>query len=756
MQHSMQLVIRPGFGVATFPAMCYDLVAEAAWKRAVQQGLVVGMERISFKDDSKTEAAVRLTHTSQFPSGGVNSVTAWNVQVGGNYLTNPTDSLGYGTCLAWEDYNPNDIAMISSTGFQIDANGFWNICLFIPKPTKAQLIKVFQIRFGGYQIQIDNGKFYGMWITNQWTQDVEDTINAYQAQSSLTSDEQDYINTNLPLIYQDYKHIDLGSSELFYNQPFILTFMPEACGRANIILEGKRERSHENTLITGSRQDGILWNAGPVTLRTYGGGFIWQVGNPLFALAGSLRYNFSTYPYDASTLPFAESNPAGQITSFGAQISITQGALNYFTEQLTLSVTSDGTYTPFIYALQLLIDPVIGTRPTTTLWDSSVNQDAGGNVIMEIQPKFDGFDRKRSYEVTLRDVQGATEPTWGLFSFYEQCYATIYIDGSLVMSNGLITGSRQEDMGNAVPYQSRPSATNPGTTVTLTCVDGWFILDEFELTTDPILDRLNLADATIVILKTVGYQPSDYANITPGTGPVLPAAVPGEKPAIRNAIRAKAGQWLRDLYQRYGQGTCLYQNSYGVWGVAGLATPSGTLATYAGQPAVYQAVPSLNNSDTASGRLAILNKLNMVRDISEFYNSFYQEGATNPLTGAALTAVYTDQASAYGPMNQPNVVNWLGRIRLYHSERDEALRTQGQVNAVCRSLKTFYFRGCLFFEILTYFQPACQPRDLIYICPGGSTPETAWAAEIVSLNRASAFEDIMEFRARVLGLGAIS
>ena len=152
--------------------------------------------------------------------------------------------------------------------------------------------------------------------------------------------------------------------------------------------------------------------AGRATEHPLGGrSVLLQCGAPLFARSGTLTLT------DRLRLPGRQPGRPGLQHERRPEPVVNGGQLERRHQRRRRDLRPDGNtqwrrHADAVFRLgaQALIAAGTPVTTTTVLWDSDDNHDAGGSPIVEVSPSFDGYDRKRQYTVTIRDVRGASFP----------------------------------------------------------------------------------------------------------------------------------------------------------------------------------------------------------------------------------------------------------------------------------------------------------------------------------------------------------
>jgi hypothetical protein len=480
-------------------------------------------------------------------------------------------------------------------------------------------------------------------------------------------------------------------------------------------------------------------------------------------------------------------------TLHGTTITVGEDQFTNEIENYVQLDTSDDQYTPFFYTLYALIPA--GTRGGQALGGSGVSFDsatagaqdwnggftygagaivwyggtawvslqnnntnqtpgAGGlvpywmetalpSIILDVQPEFDGEQTRLQYRVVLLDQNGA--PLEALHNNYdgvnyptlENRLADLIIAGVTQIKDGFIKKAEEKNQRAATPNAARSQVTHWYSEVHLTVCDQWAVLDDDLMLDDPVGDGMYLCDYVRLVLQGAGIGAGNMSGIrdstdrfvsTP-TGRRLPGAALGEPPCIRpRSGTTKRGEFLRELLDRWGLGHALFIDGSGIWNL-NIFSPA--------VQAVFSSSGTLNRQAAgSSGRFAILEPLDWIRDPDGFYNVIRVEGKEHPKTGRRIVDEWHDHASIYVPASP----RFIGRRKALPTVREDGARTLSDVSWVKRSLMARYGKAGRFFQFTSYYQNSLVPRMRISV--------DGTLAEIVRIPSGSLAEDRMSFVCR--------
>jgi hypothetical protein len=764
--HSCQIIVYQPWGTPITPPLSKNLTSDAAWEAAQKRpGAILNLHRQFAKNldkdatrDYQVTSAICLSYELTFPdganfSGQGNAVSDWNNIFPNslNYLDIAPDWSGYGQALVNSYAGTNqEIGFAAATPF-IKKNTPFSVLLELfeppkyPSPTGKKVIQVFLLEWSDYTFMLYNGE--PRMAKKASTFNVADfrTWQTLQFQITRSDADQAQLDTLQKSLFDDYKVLDLhhGKDE-WWKTPVVLTFMPEPRGVINVIREGGGADQFKVSSIAGNphRAPGILWPDCAPGISTNFGAFIWQFGYPVFATNGTFTgeaYDYATWAltsgitwnglWDSETVtpgvgsigPGFTPNtnlPGTSITFDNPPVVPVPAMGNPHQIRFRLEASTDRRLTPFLYTLQAFIPA--GTRdgyPESIIYDSSAHTDAGGNPILDVSPVYEDDQktlcRRRGCDVTLRDIYGALALTSTGYATLENCMVDVYVDKHIVLGNGIIKEVQVNNVNSA------DAGCKADTQVKMTISDMWSILEDDAMFDQPIGDGVRLNDYIVTILQGAGVAASEYSGITyntggPSSGHKLPQAALGEKPCIRPEFRHKRSDFLRTLIEKYGDGQTLRCWS-GIWTLGPKPTVVGTDAIGTAlrgttQTWNFSSSGSRNSAVSFPGRYVILEKSDVIKDASDFYNYFRVQGA-NDHNGNPIVQFWPERRSINS--NYKGTSIYLGHWKDYPDVHDTSLRTLNDVLTVLNTLIKNHCVSFWFQTFETYFHPLLNVGTMI-------------------------------------------
>lgn len=710
MRISARLVTYGYAGTVSSPSRHISLTSEKEVKSAKKRPNGLRGVRL-IRDDDEAKRAIILNPTLTFP-GIANRRAGWVANSGA--ITNldewPTASGGYviGHGIV------NQPSSYSSVAYQIRENDAISIQGFLGKPDGKR--PVWTTRWNGWQFQIIAGRASLMKLSPTWSQGIEDDVNTLQAQEEIDEVTADLINEKLKQLYTISEDISIEpGGDGWYGTAWSLTFLPEPSGVVNVILgeDAKwQQQAVEVPEVQAARQDGTVWGAGPLMLRSSEGVWWCRVGYPTFPAKGQLAGSPFRYPWDLEADPvysFLGSRPPGT----GISVEMTSLDNSGINNELTVTLTtSDLRKTPFLYSADATIEN--GPLP----WSSSVSFDTAdhGSVIKNVRPQLEGDMRRSQYEIDIRDVNGGTLSALGnRYEFLENRLCDLYIDGQRVITGGLVKVSQGANRRRLKENLGRTATTRPDGEFTPQVMDGWGLLEERILQQGEIIgDGLRLGAMVRRALRLAGYTNAQMAGVSVNFGRYLPSAVYGEKYCIESQQDQNIADFIRDNMDRYGMGAIVWQD--GATGIWHLGKRSTSLAKVDGHDAVFECKHALNvNLNIYPDRFVIKHPLDCLRDTSDFYNEYTIEGAEDA-DGNPIAYRETLYESIKGPPGNTQSPLFIGRWKPASRVYDDTIRTMSDAVWIGRSLGERYSkRPPRFNSGRSYFHKGLFPGDRIVI-----------------------------------------
>lgn len=534
-------------------------------------------------------------------------------------------------------------------------------------------------------------------------------------------------------LYRQSEDVNLhDSAKNLFNHPLIITFLPQQRGLLAIKLEGNDPYIFEDKTITKTRNFDDMWGEVPITISGNGGALTWKYGNPAFAKAGSFTLNPFSVGYDAGTgegIPiqgYWENYPNTDVQflieqTTPEQVITVSGGQSYTVPPsytLTVNLTSDGKYAPYIYRADLEIPADDRDGSDVVVWDSLDHLDEGGNhPILEVNPQFDEGGKRVTYEIIVRNF----EDTLGLPAPLHDRLIDILIDNQIVLKNGIIREATYEFMEAA---DSLSSATQE-TQVRIIVQDMIMVLDDDLMTESPIGDGQALGAYIRQILKGRGIKDSEMSGVPASgnaAGKILPQAGPAEKAAVRPSKGNNRGSYIRSLVEQYGMELEFFYDG-----------PNGTFTLTERSTTIKKAFVSTGTDLTT----LVFEPLHRPQDYTDFYNYFKVEGAKDPETGKRIVAEWV----VWESINVPSDARYIGRIRRSQTHTDDALLSDEEVQWVLRSLvkKNTRLGSLIQFKAQWYH---------IGLYPGDRVTLDGILTEIVRIPSASMSENEMAFVCR--------
>jgi hypothetical protein len=705
MHHSARLVAKDYWGT-NYPPISLALTGSQMLRDAARYGGIANLTR--YRSDGRFDAIegdaaplpIGLSHESVWLD---TTEAGWTDELnGGAYLEEfPAPFSGGVKGLGHLSDEP-----ASYSGGSILENIAHALRLYLLKAPESIAYPVTVAAWNSWHFWIakNGGTLYR--IASTWNDADEATLIELLGLEDPTSEQQGQIDDLRATLYADSASVSLegdssGSNAAFYE----LEFIPEDAGKVSVYCNGKFAGEADHTPILKTRKPGTVWGASALSIRRNGGHFYWQAGYPWFASNGQI-----VYPYRSRQLFTGENMAFNGLASRPAGTNV-EFAHDYDNDRIVATfTTTDRRKTPFLYLCQGYLDATARAGGSTVAWDSDDHKDAQGNPpILEIEPQCEGELRRAQFNVQIRDVQGSTFNALGFYyETLEHRTADLYIDDALVIKNGLVKTATITDWGDATANQPRSSVARPDTCAQLEVCDAWTLLEEYELDGGEIVgDGLRLGLVLRRALRTVGFPLSELAGVASTAGRLLPTAVPGENWAVVNDA-CTAADFIYYLIERFGMGSILWRGSDGVWY---FQPRSSAVRTLFGHTVEFSGDPARNDSESYPGRFAMLEPIDLPRDVNDFYNVYTVRGADGT-DGEPLAQSYTIRESI-NRGGGPGSRKYIGRVRKMRPIEDGSLRTSGDLQYALRSAVELHGLPPRFLSFRTYYIPGLFIGDKV-------------------------------------------
>ncbi len=726
-------------GVKTPPAYVVNLTGDAAFKTAsAQRGALNGIQLI--KGTNEDSGVITLRPSVSYGSGTRNTLSSWSgklintYQVSGAFGVTGNSGLG----LIYDSVTPtNTEATITST-WKFKANEGFTVRMFpYVNPDKSaapSLHSAFQV--GKWRIIFYGEKVLLTRINSNWNLTKEKTA-LDSNDGSLLGPKTYNPDTNTDAIYDIYQELETpDQNNSIIGNYYELSVLPEPDAGIHVAIgaRGFDDAKGQTFVQLLDGETGDIYTETPLVVYTRSNAMFFQVGTMGFADASLIVGPLST-PYAASDWSdsFLGSNISYNVRKnapTGTSASVSHEIINtaYFQFNVNLT-TTDSSYTPFVYWAQAALQGGAYLGDTQFQIDTNDLLDADNNSpIMDIQFRCDGDMRRRDFSIDLRNAAGIQTKLFEYngnpqsFMLENQLanlsMGTAHDSLSAIITNGLITECEAHD-AKLAEHTSLVNGFHPWTTMSLTLSDAWAILDNDIITQELAGDGLYLGDYVKHLLIDGGYT-VDQINISDTAGRVLPQAAYGELPCVMPGEEQSRGDYLRDLFDKYGHEWQLYYDNAGIWQ---MRTRPTSIAQVGGVDAAFT-----THFVSPTDRIVILSELDWVRDARDFYNVFRVEGAE--IRGKRICQEYVIWNSIRGIVNTDSSNNYLGYAKPYGTVRDEGIRTEADAQLVLRSLVMRNGVSCRFLSFESQFTLGLYQWDRI-TCDGKNY--AVWRADGGSL-----------------------
>jgi len=733
MRHDTRLIIRGYWGTNT-PARSFQLTGQAMLQDAAKRGDLVNLTQ--YRTDNRDlfigagltseihTAPLGPTHKRVFPQAQ-NYRGAWQHAEGGDDSNlieyarpfgGDVPGLGHVSNVA-ASYGPSDAGMrvLPNTAFTVrliihetpEAMGFnfaslaWGEEAQVPeegeepKPVAGSM----------WQFLITDNESVMMRFAPTWNHEDFQEFITLLGTPEPTEEQQAQLVTLKKSLYVDYNNVSIQGDKVGKGVFYELTFIPEEMGKVSIYQGDKFVAEVNDTSILSTRRAGVVWGRSRLQIARNGGHFFWQVGYPEFTNNATANYLY----------------PKGRWTGdmqFTLLSSVEPGVTAINAQDLTFSSTHDLirlTWTStdprrcaFLYGANAFVPAGQRNGSTTAALDTNNLLDPQNNPpILTVRSQHEGECRRAQFDISLRDVHGATFQGLGFnYDTGENHTADLYVDGVRVVRNGLIKTATMAELIGTTPNLPRLNIAGAGALADLTLCSAWALLEEYNLSEGELIgDGRWLGDLVKNGLRLVGIPTSFTSGIA--NGPRLPRAAIGETWTVISNSGTLA-DFLISNVKKYGNGRILWVDGEGNWR---LDFRPRVLKTINGHPAAFTSVAALNDCDTYPGRLAMLMPIDRVRDTRDFYNCIPVIGAPG-FDGDPVAGSWTDWASITGTTG-PLPANFIGREKRMEPVTDTACRTIGDCERVGRSLGEHHFRPPDYITFETYYHGELFIGDLI-------------------------------------------
>ncbi|HEX8832797.1 MAG TPA: hypothetical protein VF719_01290 [Abditibacteriaceae bacterium] len=700
-----------------------NVMAEAAWKAAVVRNAVTNLRRLKVGNDEK-RAALLFTYKPFFPAAW-NQKAAWTALAGGTWFNQlPNAFRGSTPALAYTRNAVDTLAKFQSITAKLGKNQ--GLCLrgYLFRPDSTQKRPIHAFDWDLWSFRIVDGQAEIILKSAAWTQSLEDQLHALLKLDNLSQAQQASADALAKQIYSIRKSVSLGNGEAWYDNPFIVTFLPEARGILTVEVEGGQSDSVEVPNITKTRAIGTLWNSTVLYAWSNGPDFQWQAGYPNFAVTGELRLG--------KYIPGSD-YPGGMVingqwdnSAPGCTVTADNQDVTEIHKEVVIKLAGNGFYSPFLYAGDAYVEAGARNGPAAIVFDTNDHLDSGGNSpVIDFRPTYEKENRRCNATLSLRNNNGTLGILGGALALrLEDRMGNISVaparaGGVAVpmlakaICRSLVHEEISEGTANVIPA----IAAKAGTICTAQFSDMWALADEFLIKRPWIGDGRKVGAHLRTGLRQMGCSNGEMSGVQPNQGRFFPQAALGENPCVQPQADTPLGDYMRSVVERWGMGLRLTAYT-GVWR---LEKPSTAIK------AVFK------KESLGPGRYRIINP-NLPRDFGDSFNLFRVEGSPDE-NGQAITREWRFHES----ISSPNHPSFIGRIKAYKTVRDEGLRTVDDVLFVLRSLTMAHSKPGHFIHFETHFH---------VLFPGDRITVDGVLYEIERIPAASTAEDMMQIVAR--------
>lgn len=702
------LRIKGFFGETSHDWLAFNFAARDVWLSALRRHAVSGLRRYGRdakefelfrnKQQSSSEALppIGLLGKATYPDTQ-NQPGAWSATTGTAAIETVPNPFGNGAGLFHSDGRVNQ--PIAYSGPLVAANQGICLALLLFKPDEDQQKKQFVATWDLWRFEVNDGQPRVTRYNTEYEADSGDIIpvsssdragwlvelEALEAESELTAEQEDEAGELRRKLYLINQTVSIRGGSI-YDRAFEIQFEAEGRGIVRISIDGEEVQELTDTGITKTRAVGTLWNSSYLSIRSEGGQtWMWKVGNPHYPVRGKLRLPAFRPGFHLGNAGGLQQSGSWDTSFPGTGVTFGLNELeapdpeagNFGRYEPVLTLTGDGTGTPYVYTAEGFVAAGPRTGDGTVVWTTEDYHDHNDlSPIQDVAPTFEP-DRRMSYKVTMRCMRredgtvelvdnGATLPD------LHDRMCDLLFDGEMELKNGIVKSVTFNDLSFfqrlvAGVYETLMGKIWPGgnSTISLEISDPNFLLDEDTMTDDPIGDGLRLGEYGRTILKGLGFH--NELGLSSQTGRRLPTPSIGQPRKVRPGTGVSRGDYWRGLVERYGRGLKTWWDSAnGQWMLAMPDTTVKYTFSSEGDPeADYQ----------------IDGPIDLPFDYAETFNAFYAEGAPDPVTGENISLVWLVFESIRRAVDRRHI----GRVKWHADLQDEAWETEADLEDALRS-----------------------------------------------------------------------
>jgi len=478
-------------------------------------------------------------------------------------------------------------------------------------------------------------------------------------------------------IYEDVQQVTLAeTTQSLFNQPFNLTFFPQQRGFMTIAKDqGKNSFTYEDKLVTKEREFAVMQARSRVRIKGNGGSFMFQAGYPNVARYFRMlsRYIGLGFTWDGtgSTMTGNFNQMPGTAVTWSVERDPTDSRrVRYLIEG-----TTDGRYSPFLYAVDLEIAGGARTPDNAVLW-SSLGKTY--EPVLNCSPRQEergGHCISKAYRVEVLNTGGAAD-------LLENCtgyQARLFEDGA-PMFWGHVTADPGWDLIHEEPGKRSD-------TISLLVADGWDVLKHSNIEDALVGDGKALGTYLTQVMQGPGLLAAEIDISIPGV--TLPTANPGEEKRVRPNYGTTRAEWVRHLMETYAPNCEAYWTEQHVFTARERPTTVTRTLT--------------DTRNVAGQRNVAMRPIAGGRDTGDFYNDILVVGGTDPETKKRYAARFID----YESLRDRTSDRFVGRrLKMTHTNGD--LNTPEKTAACCRRLVQVHNRANLFRQVETHWDNTLQ------------------------------------------------
>lgn len=701
MSNSARVVAFGYWGTETPAPLSLDLRTLATKRQCTFKGLELLADsdiKLNGKYDSaQADIPLILARRNAYPSSQ-NTTAVWG---GGTYLTAVPAAFNGETAGLSHDRTGAGTGVPYTSTFSDGLNEANSVRVFLYKAPKEIKFPIWEYERADWLFRIEDGspiiaRKRRAAETNAliWTRAKQDTLDALLGNDTTVDAT---IDAKREEIYDIYQSVGGSSKRLKAGEFYEVTFIPEPSGVLNIFIDGEHTAVKVPDILD-TREVGTVVAASTVTVRGNGIAFMWQSGYPIFTNAGTMEYRFRYRPAELDSIE-RDAALANFVVGGQSEYSLSGTAVTYLVERidsvwarvLVTLTTSNNRHTPFLYSSQANLKggEAIHNGGQAQSWDSDGALFNGHMRFENISVQCDHDSGRNVCMVTIIDVDGEAmtttpvnppvpgdrTPLGNNNEALENRRVNVDLNGVRYITQGIVLEASRDNMVQATELLA-DSARRSGreSQIVLTIANAMAVLDEHLMEADPIGDDMFLNDYTRLCFTNAGIPAWRLAGIPAGTGEVLPKAALGESAAIKPVkLSDRTGPFVRGLYEEWGMGNRLYENSVGIFTVAKTLGSLNIGFTHVSSPA-----------GLASGQ-TMLGPMDFHRETAEYYNDFLFEGFTN----SRGETIWVSWSLAQGWRAGINLVNedkrHIGRKKRFYRKYD-GVRTLSDLQRLARSI----------------------------------------------------------------------